>query len=117
MKFKVDENLPVDAAQLLRESGHDVFTVLDQGLGGAKDQAIAQICRAEGRALVTLDVHFADIRSYPPYEFSGLIVLRLARHDKTHVLQIMRRVLKSVASRPPDKQLWIVDERRIRIRE
>ena len=44
MKFKVDENLPVEVAQLLRETGHDVITVLEQGLGGAKDQAVAEIC-------------------------------------------------------------------------
>jgi predicted nuclease of predicted toxin-antitoxin system len=29
MKFKVDENLPVEVAQLLREAGHDVLTVLE----------------------------------------------------------------------------------------
>jgi len=116
VKFKVDENLPVEVAQLLRETGHDVFTVLEQGLGGAKDQAIAEICQAEQRALVTLDIHFADIRSYPPADFSGMIVLRLERHDKTHVLQIMSRVLKMTDSEQLVGQLWIVDERRIRVR-
>jgi hypothetical protein len=35
MKFKVDENLPVEAAVLLREAGHDAATVHDQNLRGA----------------------------------------------------------------------------------
>jgi predicted nuclease of predicted toxin-antitoxin system len=116
VKFKVDENLPVEVAQLLREAGHDVLTVLEQGLGGAKDQAIAKICQSEQRALVTLDIHFADIRAYPPAEFSGPIVLRLERHDKPHVLQIMSRVLKMTGFEHPQGQLWIVEERRIRVR-
>ncbi len=116
MKFKVDENLPIEVAQLLREAGHDVFTVLDQGLGGSQDQTLIEHCRGEGRALITLDIHFADIRAYPPGDFSGLIVLRLARQDKAHVLQVMSRVLKLAASEPLDGQLWIVDERRVRIR-
>ena len=37
MRFKLDENLPVEFASLLRRSGHDAVTVLDQGLGGARD--------------------------------------------------------------------------------
>jgi predicted nuclease of predicted toxin-antitoxin system len=116
VKFKIDENLPVEVAQLLRDAGHDVFTVLEQDLGGAKDQVVARICKDEHRALITLDIHFADIRTYPPSSFSGLIVLRLARQDKAYVLQVMSRVLKVATSEPREGQLWIVDERRVRIR-
>jgi len=32
MKFKVDENLPVEVAALLRDVGHDTATVLQQDL-------------------------------------------------------------------------------------
>ena len=32
MQFKLDENLPPPAADLLRSLGHDVMTVYDQGL-------------------------------------------------------------------------------------
>jgi hypothetical protein len=32
MHFKLDENLPPLAAELLRSLGHDVMTVYDQGL-------------------------------------------------------------------------------------
>ena len=87
MKFKVDENLPIEVAQLLREAGHDVYSVHEQGLVGAKDHVLAEVCQSENRAMVTLDTHFADIRTYPPGNYSGLIVLRLARQDKAHVLE------------------------------
>jgi hypothetical protein len=30
MRFKVDENLPAEVAQLLRAAGHDALTVVDQ---------------------------------------------------------------------------------------
>ena len=33
-RFKLDENLPHQAALVLRRAGHDVSTVLEQGLGG-----------------------------------------------------------------------------------
>ena len=35
MKFKIDENLPTEAADLLRSAGHDAVTVGEQRLGGA----------------------------------------------------------------------------------
>lgn len=34
MKFKLDENLPIEAAKLLVASGYDAHTVLQEGLGG-----------------------------------------------------------------------------------
>ncbi len=116
MKFKIDENLPIEVAQLLREAGHDVYSVHEQGLVGAKDQVLAEVCQAENRALVTLDTHFADIRTYPPGNFPGLVVLRLARQDKLHVLQVMSRALKLFTSETLEGKLWIVDENRVRLR-
>jgi hypothetical protein len=66
--------------------------------------------------MVTLDTHFADIRMYPPGNYSGLIVLRLARQDKAHVLEVMRRVLQLFSSETLEGKLWIVDEKRVRVR-
>lgn len=43
MKFKVDENLPVEAATILREAGHDALTVHDQGLRGAFDPKLREV--------------------------------------------------------------------------
>jgi hypothetical protein len=37
MRFKIDENLPIDAAELLAAAGHDAHTVLQEGLGGNPD--------------------------------------------------------------------------------
>jgi hypothetical protein len=66
VRFKVDENLPVEVAEVLRAAGHDAATVKEEAAGGAQDPVIAQLIRKEARALVTLDTGFMDIRSYPP---------------------------------------------------
>ena len=55
MRFKVDENLPVEVSAWLRAAGHYALTVPDQHLGGSTDLTIASICQQEARALVTLD--------------------------------------------------------------
>ena len=64
MKFKIDENLPVEAATVLQEAGHDTLTVHDQGLRGAFDPKVREVCLAEGRILVTFDLDFSDLRTY-----------------------------------------------------
>lgn len=117
MKFKLDENLPVDLAELFRTHGHDVMTVLDQDLGGAKDPTLAETCQRESRAIVTLDTDFSDIRSYPPQQYSGIVVFRLGSQARDHVLGIGARFLSALASQDLGRQLWIVDETRIRVRE
>lgn len=66
MKFKIDENLPTEAALLMKENGHDALTIMEQNLSGSSDSNIAEICRKEKRVLITLDTDFADIQMYPP---------------------------------------------------
>jgi predicted nuclease of predicted toxin-antitoxin system len=60
MKFKIDENLPVEAAVLLREAGHDALTVHEEGLRGALDPKLREACAAEARAPITFDLDFSD---------------------------------------------------------
>ena len=66
MRFKLDENLPAEAADLLRDAGYDAVTVLEQEMSGETDASVAAVCEQEGRVLVTLDTDFADLRTYPP---------------------------------------------------
>jgi len=115
MKFKVDENLPVEIVRLLEYNGQDALTVLEQNLGGESDSRIAQVCKNERRALITLDTDFSDIRTYPPEGFFGLIVLRLKTQDKPHLLSVVSRLIKILFKEPLERRLWIVEEGRVRI--
>jgi predicted nuclease of predicted toxin-antitoxin system len=116
MKFKIDENLPVEVAELLREAGHDAITIHDEKLVGADDDEIAPVFRNEERAFMTFDLGFGDIRSYPPSEYLGLIVFRLKRQDKLHVLGVCKRLLPTIEREALERCLWIVEEDRVRIR-
>jgi hypothetical protein len=40
LKFKIDENLPVEAAVTLQEYGFDAHTVWDESLSGAPDDVV-----------------------------------------------------------------------------
>jgi hypothetical protein len=57
VKLLLDEMFPSDAARQLQESfGHDAVHVDDLGLRGADEQQVAEVARAEGRAVVTENV-------------------------------------------------------------
>jgi predicted nuclease of predicted toxin-antitoxin system len=117
MKFKVDEHLPIEIAVLLHDAGHDATTVWSEQLAGTDDSTLASVCQQEERILVTMDVGFADIRTYPPQNYSGLIVLRLKQQDKLYVLNVFTRILQLFATTPLEQRLWIVEEELVRVRE
>ena len=114
-KFKLDENLPLEAAALLRDAGYDAATIWDQEMVGDPDLKVASACKDEDRVLVTLDLDFADIRLYRPGDHAGIIVLRMARQDKQSVLEIVERLIGVLGRESVAGLLWIVDSKRIRI--
>lgn len=116
LAFKIDENLLGDVADLLRAAGHDVLTVLDQRLGGRSDETVAEFCRTEARALVTLDMDFADIRRYPPEDYAGFVVARPARQDVDQIVLVVGGLIGKFGSEPLAGRLWIADETTLRIR-
>ncbi len=116
MNFKIDENMPVEVAELLKQAGYDAITISDQNLIGTTDTNLANICQKEKRVLITMDTDFADIRTYQPKNFSGIIVMRLNRQDKTKVLEVFKRIIRLFSKEPIEKHLWIVEENRIRVR-
>ena len=116
MKFKIDENMPLEVAGLLRDAGYDAATVPEQNLTGTSDANLSAVCRQEEHILVILDNDFADIRTYPPGKSPGIMVMRLNRQDKVHVLEVFRHAIRLLPTEPIERHLWIVEEDKIRIR-
>jgi predicted nuclease of predicted toxin-antitoxin system len=116
VKFKIDENLPIDVADLFRSAGHDVESVYSENLQGSPDQDLFQKCQIGNRVLATLDNDFANIIAYPPENNKSVIVLRVKDQSRDAVLKVFRRLLPELG-KLTSGQLWVVDEIRIRIRE
>jgi predicted nuclease of predicted toxin-antitoxin system len=115
VRFKVDENLPKEIAELLKAEGHDAVTVYDQDLAGAADSDLSRVCRSESRVILTLDTDFSNIRVYPPEKHPGIIVLRLDQQDKASVLAVVSSLLPLLSAEPLSEKLWIVEPDRVRI--
>jgi predicted nuclease of predicted toxin-antitoxin system len=116
LKIKADENIGRSGISLLREAGHDVMTVREQGLAGAADEAIFAICASERRMLVTLDRDFGQVPRFPPKRAAGIVVLELGAPATTTLLQSrLREFLALAKTRPVEGELWIVEAGRVRV--
>jgi hypothetical protein len=77
VKLELDKNLGRRTATMLRTAGFDVATVPEEGLCSASDQQLLEICRQEGRCLVTLDLGFGNPLRFPPASYPGIAVPQL----------------------------------------
>ena len=95
MRIKLDENLPEDARLAAVGLGHDVDTVLNEGIGGVSDRDVFVAAIREGRFLITLDRGFGDIRHYPPGSHPGIAVIRIESQDPPSVVLAVRNFLSN----------------------
>ena len=115
MRIKLDENLGERGRHPLSRAGHDVATVADQGLAGATDQKLIEVCKTERRCLVTLDLDFSNPFVFPPENHAGVAVIRLPRRFTPDDINMAVETLIDGLNRDPiTGNLWIVERRRIR---
>jgi predicted nuclease of predicted toxin-antitoxin system len=93
MRLKLDGNLPADAVVAARSAGHDVETVVDEGLAGAPDDDVLHVATSEGRLVVTLDRGLADVRRHPPGTHAGVLALRVADQRPGEVVEALEAAL------------------------
>lgn len=116
MKIKLDEHMPRSLVASLTALGHDVDTVIDEGLAGLDDGAVRQGARAAGRLIITQDLGFGAVAAAAGSADVGLIQVRL--HNASR-----RSMHDFVASLAVNYQLdsWagclvVVSEHKIRVR-
>lgn len=89
--------------------------VAGQGLSGATDLALIDVCRSERRCLVTLDLDFGNPLLFKPSEYDGIAVLRLpSRPSPEDLLDTIRTLIGGFARDNIEGKLWIVQKGRIR---
>jgi len=118
MRFLVDADLPRRTGELLGQYGHQGKDVRDIGLGSVRDEMVAACAQHEGLCLITADFGFADVRNYPPDQYSGIVVLELPRNATAEMkLGLVRRLLQrpELVERLPGR-LAVVGFRGVRLR-
>lgn len=115
MRVKVDENLPVSAARILRAAGHDADTVQEEGLAGASDPDVMQAAVADHRMIFTLDRGFGDLARNMG-DHAGVVVFRLPKQDATSAATVVARFVAQFDLDGLSGSTVIVQPDRVRIR-
>jgi len=115
VRFKLDENLGRRGAELLRQAGHAVTTVLEQHLCGATDAELIEVCSSENRGIVTLDLDFGNPLPFRPSNYAGIAVLRLpSKPTPDDLFDAIRTLIAGLAQRQIEGKPWIIQRGRIR---
>ena len=100
MKLKLDENLGGSAFRYLEQAGYDVSSVALQRLCGTDDSNLIDICAAEKRCLVTLDLDFSNPLQFPPGNYAGIVVLRLPKQPSGQdIIDCLRTLVAAIPTK------------------
>lgn len=102
---------------MLREQGHDVKTLAELGKQDLEDKEVIELAKRGNYILVTFDQDFADIITYPPSQYSGIIVLKIPSELPRIVNITLAEFLKSPKPQEIVSKLVILEPNRFRIRE
>ena len=85
MRFVLDEDVDASVARYLREQGHEVWTVVEAGLGGADDDSVAIYADDQGAVLITHDAEATRRRRR--FTFGRHAFLRCHQLEATSLLE------------------------------
>ena len=120
LKLFIDQCAPNSIIQILQDTEHEVLLVRDYIPIDSPDSVVIAKVQELGAILVSLNGDFADIVTYPPADYQGIIALQIKNHPEI-IPQLMQRLIDylSVHSSMEYYQgkLLLVEVYRIRIRE
>ncbi len=113
-KFIVDESTGDRVAELLRDEGFDVVSVISQ-MRGTDDLSIIQRAIVEERIIVTNDKDFGELVFHQNLTPRGVLFLRLEDESAFNKLKVIRTILRHYLT-ILDGNFVVVTERKIRKR-
>jgi len=120
LRFFADQCVSNSVILGLRDAGHEVFRLRDYARPDSTDQAVISKAQDMDSILISLNGDFADIVTYPPAEFKGIIALQVRNHPE-NMPQLLARLLDFLSAHPETDhyrgKLFLVEVHRTRIRE
>jgi predicted nuclease of predicted toxin-antitoxin system len=116
MKLLLDQNLPADAAMILRASGIDAIHAREAGLEAAEDDAILEWCRVEERIIVTLDADFHALLALAAARTPSVIRIRIEGLRDEALAAVILRVIAATEADLQHGSVVTVTETSIRVR-
>lgn len=92
--FLIDEDMPRSTAPALLDAGYDVADVRDVGLSGRTDHDVFRYAQTANATIISRDLDFANILSFPLGTHHGILVVRLP--NEVHPRQVNAEVLRAL---------------------
>jgi len=120
IRLFMDQCVPRSVTESLRNTRHTVDLLRNYLPIDAKDDDVIACAQGLSAVLVTLNGDFANMISYPPAKFGGIIALQVKNHPESLPAIVMR--LLTYLGEHPDRQhyagkLLLVEAHRIRIKK
>jgi len=104
----------------LERAGHQVLRLKDHLPVESPDAAVIAQAQELDAILLSLNGDFADIVTYPPSRFKGIVALQVLNHPEI-TSRLLERLHRYLESRPTSEdyrgKLIIVEASRIRVRQ
>jgi predicted nuclease of predicted toxin-antitoxin system len=115
--FLVDEDMPRSTARVLQHAGYAAADVRDVGLAGRSDTDVFDYAQSQRAILVSADLGFANLLTYPLGSHAGIVVTRTPSALSIHRLQMLLvNALRSLDGSDLSGTLVIVEVGRTRVR-
>ncbi len=119
-RFFADHCVSNAIMQTLRAGGHEVVRLREQLPVESPDAVVIAKAQQLDAILLSLNGDFADIVTYPPADYQGIIAIQVRNHPEI-IPQLMQRLqdyLSSHADREDYRgKLLVVEVHRIRVRQ
>ena len=120
LRLLADHCISKEIIDAMREMGHDVVRLKDVLAPDSPDAVVIAKAKEIDAVLISLNGDFADIITYPPKAYEGIIALQV-RNRPEITPQLLARLRLYLTSRPDRDyyrgKLVIAEAHRIRIRE
>ena len=92
LAFFADHCVPYSIIRSLRDAGYEVLILKEYLPPDSSDSVVISKSQELNTILISLNGDFADIVSYPPAEYNGIISIQVRNHPEV-IPQIISRCL------------------------
>lgn len=120
LRFFADHCVSNAVVRVLRNTGHEVFVLREHIPKDSPDSMVIAKAQELNAILISLNGDFADIVTYPPSKYKGIIALQVKNHPEA-IPALMERLMRYFSAYPEisyyQGRLLLVEVHRIRIRK
>lgn len=119
LRFFADHCVPLSVIRALQDDGHEVLILREHIPRDSDDAVVIAKAQELNAILLSFNGDFADIATYQPSQYRGIISLHVRNHPEI-IPTLMRRLIQYLSAHTEmsdyEGRLFLIEVHRIRIR-